>query len=159
MTAWAARPPNHSARQKGSDRDIGQHVLPDRLQDALARFFHPLRVGNAAPNLKSRSPEAMRSRLALGADAQDMARRKRADLPEDRARTEDVAEAEIVVDAALVNIEAMAGELAKRGDLGPERQSAILLGEVERFDAERVAHQRQGSGLSPIYRRRHCPRG
>ena len=64
-------------------------------------------------------------------------------LPVDRARFLHVTETEEVVDRALVDIESMLGEHLESPDLGGKRDAVVLLGDVERLDAERVARQGQ----------------
>ena len=82
-------------------------------------------------------------RLAFGPDVQHVAGLERADLAEDGARRERVAEAEEIVDAVLVEVEGVVGKLAQRGDFGREGEAARLLGEEQRLDADRVAGERQ----------------
>src|SRR5690348_102915 len=54
-----------------------------------------------------------------------------------------MAEAEEVMDSALVDVEAIAGHVAQAGDLGTEGEAAFLFRDEQRLDAHRVAGERQ----------------
>ena len=68
-------------------------------------------------------------------------------------------EAEKVVDSAFVHIELVAGNFAKRRDLGAESDTAQLLRNEQRLDPERIARQPQDARLPiPDCRRIHALR-
>src|SRR6185437_10592523 len=90
------------AGEEGADRHIGDHVLPDSIQDAFARLFHPIRFTAARNDLKARLPEAFNLRLPVGTNVQRVAWRKGSHLAEDAARAKHVTEAEEVVHPPLV---------------------------------------------------------
>jgi hypothetical protein len=87
-----------------------------------------------------------------------MARRDGMDLPEDASWTKDMAKAEKVMDAGLVHVERIIGDFAKCRDLGPERQSAMLLRDKERLYPEWIAREAKaprfrvpyGGGIHPL---------
>src|SRR5206468_9666535 len=113
----------------------------------------------ADDRLEARRPVALQPRFTLRSEAQPMTGRKRLHLAEDGARAEHMAEAEEVVDSALVDIEREAGDIAQRIDLRPEREAAVLLGHEQRLDPERIADQQQRPRLAvPDRRRVHAVR-
>ena len=98
-------------------------------------------------DFEPRLPEPADHRLADSPDMQHVAGLQWPHLLEDRARRQCVAEAEEIVDAVFIKIEAMIRKLAQRRDLRRESQAAVLLGEEQRLDADRVARERQALGM------------
>src|SRR4051794_20182887 len=111
-------------------------MLLDRAQQLGAGALDPIRFGNALFDTQSRLPEALDDRLADRADVHDVTRLQWPDLFENRSRRQRVAEAEEVVDAVPVEVEAVVRQVAQRRDFRGERKSASLLGEKQRLDAE-----------------------
>src|SRR5438128_1391084 len=99
MPPMNSRPP--SARMTGDQRHIRAQVLADSGEHPLAGLADPLAFGHAAARFHACFPEAA-SCAADGADGHDMAWLEGADLAEDGAWPEHMAEVEEIIDAACV---------------------------------------------------------
>src|SRR5213080_1358732 len=122
-------------------------MLLDRAKDALAGFLDPFLFAAAAADLDSGLPKSLQASFAARAEVKDMTRRDGPHLPEDRTRGEHVAEAEEVVNAALVDVEFVTRDVAQRGNFRGEGEPALLLRHEQGLDAQWIAREAQRPGL------------
>ena len=137
------------ARHERADLDVGHQVVLDGLAQALPGFLDPVGFGHPLVHTQPRAPEARGARFAIAPDRQDRARLEADNLAVDRARGLDVAVGKEFVDRAIIDGEAVAGQHPQRADFRGEGDSAVLLGDVERLDPQRVARQSEHA-LAPV---------
>ena len=124
-------------------------MVLDGLAQALPGFLDPVGFGHPLVHTQPRAPEARGARFAIAPDRQDRARLEADNLAVDRARGLDVAVGKEFVDRAIIDGEAVAGQHPQRADFRGEGDSAVLLGDVERLDPQRVARQSEHA-LAPV---------
>src|SRR6185369_8376101 len=113
-------------------------MLLDRAQQLRTCALDPVVLGDALLDLEPRLPESVNRRFPDRSDVKHVTWLERTHLLEDRPRRKRVAEAEKVVDAILIQVEAMIRQIAQCRDFRRKRETALLLGEEQRLDPDRI---------------------
>ena len=116
----------HAARQERPERHLGDHAQADRFLEAAVQFLAGFLERDRARQREAHVPVLDRLGHGLAAlHGQPVAGRQLLRAGEDRARLGHVAEREVLLDRAGVDLAAEAGVHQQRLELGAEQQRAV----------------------------------